>query len=180
VVAAAGVRGGELVSQDADRFRLVIPGEPAAMLTTNREFALATDDIDLIGLEQPSIAQLLRQWSELPTQDRALAVQADGHEVLTGALTAWKVKIQGGKGERNEHLIWLGVIAEGVRSTHLERLVPRLLDLTGTQPFLDEQTRDTLLTRVFPGVLQRELAHNGILPAGASYSAQMLAWIEVE
>ena len=179
VAAAAGARGGKLAAQDADRFRLVIPGEAAITLTTNRELALVTDDVDLIGLEQPGIARLLREWSDLPARDRALAVQVEDKDVPAGTLTAWKVKIQGGKGERNEHLIWLGVTRDGVRSTAMERLVPRLLDLAGTQPVLDAQARDTFLTQVFPGLLQRELAHRGALPASASYSAQMLAWIEV-
>lgn len=179
VAIAAREDGGELRPLSNSSYQLSFQGASPIILTTDRDMAVKSDDIELVGLEQPIIANVLLRWAKLPLQERALAVRSPGENISSGVLSAWKVSIQGDKGAKLEQICWLGVTSTGDRSRGLEQLISSLCDLAPASPAMDAQARGFLLGTVIPGALQRELTYNGALSSGATYATELLAWVEL-
>lgn len=174
---AAEAAGGMLRDRGDERYELVLPGQPALALTTNRDLALANDTLDLIGLEQPRIAVLLAQYARHPVEGRAVAARAAANG--PGVLTAWHCAIQAKSNARQELILWLGVTPDGERARPLEALAPTFTHLAPSVTALPSAQRTALLRDHLPALLQRALAHKGLLPPEASYSTTLLGWIEV-
>lgn len=177
LVVAAEAAGGALHENGGERYELLIPGQPALVLTTNRDLAVANDALDLIGLEQPRIATLLTHYAHHPVEGRAVAVRATGNG--SGVLTAWHCAIQTKGNMRQELILWVGVTPDGERSRTLEVLAPELLNVTPSVTTLSPTQRIIMLREHLPALLQRALAHKGLLSPDASYSATLLGWVEV-
>ena len=74
----------------------------------------------------------------------------------------------------------IGLDEAGERSRRLEQVGTRLRELQSTRTALfDRQKRTRLVRNDLPEMIQRELTHAGALPEGASFSARLLAWIEL-
>ena len=68
----------------------------------------------------------------------------------------------------------------GNRSKEIEQVGTRLRELQATRTALfDRDTRASLVRKEIPELIRRELAHTGSLSEGASFSARLLAWIEL-
>lgn len=77
-------------------------------------------------------------------------------------------------------IVNIGLNAEGERYRPLERMEDHLHGLEPAQQFLFEPARRTALVRTaIPEMIRRELAHAGVLAEDASFSARLLAWVEI-
>ena len=101
-------------------------------------------------------------------------------EDCRGCLTIWRIEVHGGKGQFQRRIVFIGLDEEGERSRELERMATRLRELQPMRTALfDRDKRTSLVRSDLPEMIRRELTHAGSLPEGASFSARLLAWIEV-
>lgn len=179
VMMAAQQQGYRMTPVNETTFSFTSTSNSTIHLTTDREQAMTSEDLDLAGLEQPWIAKLLSHYAQLYPNGRALAVQAPDDTIPAGAVTIWYIVIQGKGGLRHERIIWLGVTAKGDRSKHVESLAVRLRELHSAQPILSQEERSHLMATALPAIMQRALAHSGMLTGEATYGATLLGWVEV-
>ncbi len=178
ITLAAQMQNNEFRYIDADHYLYHVSGNDV-YFTTNRELAVGNDNLELIGLEHPFIANLLTLFSQQGPIGRALAVLSPNPEIPTGVLSAWHVRIQGHGGNRFEQVLWLGVSHDGARSKHIEALASHVPELRPATATLDSTERTKLLNEKIPTILQRALAHRGLLSNEATYGTKLIGWIEV-
>ena len=97
-----------------------------------------------------------------------------------GVLTWWLVETRGPSGEHRAHVLPLGVNDNGKREPRLERVGAGLFARAGSHD--DARTlaaRTSLLRDQIEPMLERELQHREIVPAGGSYAAKIIGWVEV-
>lgn len=161
-------------------FEVSLKGESRFVLTTNRAQAKDSEDLTLLGLEHPLLRGLLDEHTRLDAGHRALAGHLVGNEDARGVLTIWRVEVHGGKGQFHRRVVTLGVNAAGERSRTVERIADKLRALRPSQSsLLSAAERVELVRKVLPEILRRDLSHASALPEGASFSARLLAWIEL-
>ena len=74
----------------------------------------------------------------------------------------------------------IGLTPEGERSRPLEHVIDRIRDVQPTDHAVFDRSRRVELVRsVVPEMIRRELAHAGVLTEDTSFSARLLAWMEV-
>ena len=153
---------------------------PSLQVSTNREQANASEELTLLGWEHPLVLRLMAGHKELGASSRALSGCLPGTEDYRGCLTIWRVEVHGGEGRLQRRVLLIGLDEAGERSRRLEQVGSRLRDLQSTRTALfDREKRTRLVRNDFPEMIQRELTHTGSLPEGASFSARLLAWIEL-
>jgi len=145
--------------------------------TLDRDAARERADIDLLGLDHPLVQEALKRWQGAQPERIGLAVAgAEG----PGVLTWWLIETRGASGEHRTCVLPLGVGYDGKRSPRLERVGPALFlrpDHGGGA--LTPESRRALLHDKIESMLERELQHREIVPAGGSYAAKMIGWVEV-
>lgn len=151
--------------------------EIVSRFTLNRDAARERADLDLLGLDHPLVQDALKRWQEASPDRIGVAVAGpDG----PGVLTWWLVETRGPSGEHRACVLPLGVSDDGKRNTRLERLGAGLFARSGHlngAPTLS--TRQNLLHEKIEPMLERELQHRDIVPAGGSYAAKLIGWVEV-
>jgi superfamily II DNA or RNA helicase len=151
--------------------------EIACRFTLNREAARARADLDLLGLDHPLVQDALKRWQMASPERIGVAVSGpDG----PGVLTWWLVETRGPSGERRSCVLPLGVSDDGKRNARLERVGARLFARPGqiNGAPTHAKRRNLLHEKVEP-MLERELQHREIVPAGGSYAAKLIGWVEV-
>ncbi len=151
--------------------------ELVCRLTLNRDAARERSDLELLGLDHPLVQSALKRWqAALPER---IGVAVAGHED-PGVLTWWLVETRGPSGEHRACILPLGVSDDGKRSPHLERagsgLFARAGQLDGGRT---SAARKRLLHEKIEPMLERDLQHREIVPAGGSYAAKLIGWVEV-
>ena len=175
-----GEIGGKIVSKSETLYEVSLNGEPTALVTTNRERAKENEDLTLLGLEHPLVLRLMAGHTDLSASSRALAGRLPDAEDYRGCLTIWRIEVHGGKGQFQRRVVPIGLDESGKRSRRLEQVGPRLRELQPIRTALfDREERTSLVRNDLPEMIRRELTHAGSLPEGASFSARLLAWIEV-
>ena len=109
-------------------WELVRKDEPPLLFTTDRDFALQDEKLQLIGLEHPVISKMLRQYTESESGFRAIAGKINGING-SGLLTIWKVNVQGKDGQTNLKIVKIGLSKDGSRAPWLERIEDNLLSI---------------------------------------------------
>lgn len=152
-------------------------GEALHRFTLDRAAAREQGDLDLLGLDHPLVQAPLRCWQAVPPERIGLAVKGpDG----PGVVSWWLVETKGPSGEHRSLVMPLGVSYDGKRNAQLERigtaLFARTTYLNGAPT---PAARASLLHEAIEPMLDRELRHREIVPAGGSYTAKMIGWVEV-
>jgi len=178
---AARINRGEFKPFRDSVYELTMPGEAPALFATDRDIAIDSENMELLGLEQPIVEKWLEQSSKLAPGERALIAHVDRNDFNSGLLTIWQVIIHAGKGQILQKIIPLGIDFNGKRSVKLESLADNLLVL---KPAKSGQVGDKaqiidLLSGEAEQILYRELSHSGMLEEGASYSSRLLACLEI-
>jgi len=177
---AARLEGGELSPHEKDIFILNRPNSEPVRFTTNRDLALQSEELNLIGLEHQIIKEWLNIYRSINPEDRGLFGTIDSGDE-NGLITIWLVVIHGKGGQIQQKIIRLGISFRGVRSPYLERLSKDLLKARPAQTdcFKDRKEVLFLVNDIASNLLHRELLYSGILTEEASYSSQLLACIGV-
>ena len=177
---AAHINGGRFEERLDGMYVLELPELASLSFTTNRDVALQSDEINLLGLEHPIIQSWLDTFSNLPAQYRAARL-ASSHTLHSGSiLTIWHVVVQAAGGQLKQRVVRLGITSNRERSTHLERLSKDLLSLqVSATPKLDFEEITLLVNETIVDMLRRDLAHNGVLTQEASFSKKLIGLVEV-
>ncbi len=134
----------------------------------------------LLGLEHPLVLRLMAGHTDLGASSRALAGRLPDSADCGGCLTIWRIEVHGGKGQVQRRVVPIGLDKSGERSRELELVAARLRELEPSRTSVfDREKRGSLVRNDLPEMIRRELTHAGSLPEGASFSARLLAWIEV-
>lgn len=176
---AAHRDGGRFESRTDGMYVLKLPGLPAMLFTTDREVALKAEEINLLGLEHPTIQSWLDKFSRLSPEARGVRVSSPEAQ-HDGFLTIWQVVVQAAGGQVNQRVVRLGIAENGERSTQLERLGKDLLSLHINETLSMNLERMTALVNgTSTEMLRRDLAHAGVLSQEASFSKQLIGLLEV-
>ena len=175
-----GELGGKVAPKGEALYEVSLGGESTLQVSTNREQANESEDLTLLGLEHPLVLRLMAGHTDLGASSRALSGCLPGTEDYRGCLTIWRVEVHGGKGRFQRRVLLIGLDEAGERSRRLEQVGSHLRELQSTRTALfDREKRTRLVRDDLPEMIQRELTHAGSLSEGASFSARLLAWIEL-
>ena len=153
-------------------------GQPRLHFTTNRDLAAQQENLDLLGLDHPLVQEELERWRHLPPEELGLAVlieAVDGNAYLS----VWQVETSTGKGERRTVLCPIAVKPDGTRALSVERKFEEFFKARFTQPVLSPTERGELFQKFVEPALQRELQHRGAANGDGSYSAELVAYVEI-
>jgi hypothetical protein len=174
--------GGEFKEIGKTHIRVSLSGVGDFDVTTDRDEAMKTDDLSLLGLEHPVVEYLMRQSRELDPSKRGIVGKFTGREesIPTGAITFWHIHVHGPGGQYQQRIVPIGIDGNGERSMVIERLTTHLREIQPHAFVISTSPKPRgLLAEIIPEMLQRELTMKGWLPENASYSSKLLAWIEV-
>jgi hypothetical protein len=178
VSAAVAERQQKLVKVDEDTYDLITAeGLRRGRLTTNRDAALSRDDVELIGLDHTLVQEEMGRWRSAPPEGVGLAVCGDVSSPVL--LSLWKVDVSAGARGNREMLQWLALKEDGGRVPAVERQPEKYLVEQPSTPCLGEDVRSDLFVRCVEPALARELSHRGFVADDASFSAELIAYIEV-
>jgi hypothetical protein len=155
---------------DADGVRL-------ARFTLDRDVALGSEKLELLGLDHPFVREELGRWRTLPPDQLGIAVEGDLDGLVM--LSIWMVTVSAGKGERRVVLQPIAVGHDGTRVPMVERQCDRYLTATAVAPKLSEQERISLFAELVEPTLQRELKHRHAADGDESYGAELIGYIEI-
>ncbi|HML53153.1 MAG TPA: SNF2-related protein [Solidesulfovibrio magneticus] len=177
ITQSARLAGCNFRKEPDGRWILVRDGKPNIVFTTKREDALQEETLQLIGLEHPVVNQFMRKYSSTAAESRCLAGKVNGI-AGEGLLSLWKVSTHGKDGQTCQHVVRIGINADGDRAPWLERLGDKIMGMQSpTRPM--EQWQDIALNKKsrFQELLHRELSYSNIINEETSYSATPLAII---
>lgn len=172
---AAMFTGGGFQSAGEDLFILETKGG-SVNFTTDRNTAIDSDNLELLGLEHPIVEGWLNQFTSLPANQRALYVSTDDDQ-CEGILTIWQIAVHSSQGKIAQRIVPIGINVSGERVKSLEQLVDRLQFLQSSSSIKpDKQGEAAIACTGLQEILHRDLAHSGILQEGASYSSRLLGY----
>lgn len=178
LAAAVTDRQMKLIKVDDETYDLVTnDGTRRNRFTLNRDTATSQDDLELMGLDHPLVQEELGRWRSLPPEDIGIAVTADVEESVL--LSLWLVEASVGNGERRVVVQPIAVKLDGTRAPVIERQCDQYLQGPATAPMLLPEQRLDLFTRTVEPTLQRELKHKGTANGDGSYSAELIAYVEI-
>jgi len=144
------------------------------LLTTERQLSLQKENVQLLGLDHPLVANLLKKFRELPPEEIGLCLKSsDGTE---GIFAAWAVDARGDKGQIKRMIVTLGVDWEGKRHVAWERQPETLWRTAAGHTAKKADERLAILRNTFEPMLQRELEHRGTGTLG--FESKLIAWVE--
>lgn len=152
-------------------------GAILARFTDDRDRAVGTDGLGLLGLDHPLVAQQLMRWRATAPEYLGASVRCDDCE--PAIVCWWLVEATASGGERKTQLLTLASSLKGGRIAVMERFPERLFDGASSKSPFSEAERRRLFLEVAETALQRELQHRGVLGGESSFSADMIAWLEV-
>jgi hypothetical protein len=179
---AAHLEGSELRPDGEEIYELIRPSQPTLLFTTERNKALAVEELNLLGLEHPMIKAWMEQATSLPPEERGVIGQLAGNGQGAGLVTIWHVTIHAPGGQIQQQIVRLGLTPTGERSGHLERLSQNLLktEVASGTSTINRENLSELVSRTAAELLHRQLTYSGALQEGASYSSRLLACLEVQ
>lgn len=145
------------------------------LFTTDRDLAREREDLELLGLDHPRVAESLARWASLPPEDLGLSVE--GEE--PGLVTWWRVHVHRPGGETRQLLLCLASTPEGRRPPPWERRGSEWFRLPPAAPLLTPEARATFLKEHLEPMLLRELAQRGVSSTSDDFTARLAAWVEV-
>ena len=168
----------KLVKIDEQTYDLIAEdGHPQVRFTLNRNAATAQDELELLGLDHPIIQSELTRWRSLPPEAIGIAVTADLD--APALLSIWIVETTTGNGDRRIFIQPIAITLDGIRVPAIERQGDHYLQATLARPWLLPEQRLEIFSRQVEPTLQRELKHKGTTNGDSSYSAELIAYVEI-
>jgi superfamily II DNA or RNA helicase len=148
------------------------------VLTTDRDLSLENENVELLGLDHPLVASLLKKFRDIPPEELGVCVQSP--ENANGLLAVWSVEARGDKGQVKRAIIPLALDSGGRRIFAWERQSERLWR---SQPIFQSHSEPkkklSILRDFFEPILQRELEHRGLVTESRGFEAKLIGWVEV-
>jgi hypothetical protein len=175
-----GRAGGSVQPSGPAVYEIALNGEAPQRVSTDRDKAMEDESLSLLGLEHPLVRRLMEEHLGIGAADRGLSGRLSNGAHTKGAVSVWRIETHSGQGRVQQRILSLGLNCDGERSHPLERLLDRLGDLQPCdEAVFDSNRRAELVRSVAPEMIRRELAHTGVLTEEASFSARLLAWVEL-
>lgn len=176
--AAMADRNLRLSKVDAETIDLLtVDGARRIRFTLNRDVATSSETCDLLGLDHPAVQEELGRWRSL--NPNLLGVALEGNGIEPAILSLWLVEATNGQGEKRTTIQSIAVSPEGTRLPAIERQVDQVLRLSPSRPFLGEDERISIFSKIVEPSLQRELKHKGTASGDGSYSAELIGYVEI-
>ncbi len=161
-------------------YEVYLDGEAPQRISTDRETAKEDEGLSLLGLEHPLVRQFMADHRNLEAAERGLVGTLADDSDIQGAFTFWHVEALGGNGQVHQRVVTIGVDRDGNRSRPVEHTANHFRNLRpANKSLFDDGRRAELVRSVIPEMIRRELEHGGILNEETSFSARLLAWVEV-
>lgn len=178
---AAFLSGWQFTKKSERTWELVRKNHPTLMFTTDRDTALQDDNLQLLGLEHPVVAALLREYSESDTAGRAVSGKITAIPG-NGLLMVWKVTVQTRDGQTHIRIVKIGIDENGLRTQWLERIGDQLLGMTAPETISPSSWRQSAMAmkQRIGELLHKELVFSGSINEEMSYLAVPLALVCVE
>jgi superfamily II DNA or RNA helicase len=146
-------------------------------LTTDRDISMQNENIELLGLDHPLVASVLKNFRDLPPEELGICVQSpDG---ANGILTVWSVEARGDKGQVKRVLVPLAVDDQGRRVFAWERQPEKLWrSQSASRKDSETEKKRTILREFLEPMLQRELEHQGLASGSRGFEAKLIGWVE--
>jgi superfamily II DNA or RNA helicase len=152
-------------------------GGVLSRFTDDREKANSSDSLDLLGLDLPIVEEALARARAMSPEELGASVKSE--DGLQGTASWWLVDATTQKGEKRSFVQSLVVRDDGTRVPQAERNVEHLFSLPPAEPRMTVDGRLELLHRVIEPTLQRELRHRGVITDEGSFTAELIAWVEL-
>jgi SNF2 family DNA or RNA helicase len=172
------------VEEDGKRFRhedgdiFVVASETGQVerrFSSDRDAAIDVENVELLGLDHPTVVDYMQQYRETPETEVGIRVQSDDDR--SGVLSIWHVTTQGEKGETRNQMLTLAVDEDGQRVPAWEKQTDRIFQLPPSNA--NRESNLDLLTETLEPMIHRELVHRGFLSENRGYDARLVAWVEV-
>jgi superfamily II DNA or RNA helicase len=169
---------GSLKRIDKDTLELSSNSGATAMnFTLDRTVATVREGVELIGVDHPIVRDEIRKWRGQPPEQLGIAVSGD---VSTRTiLTVWLVEFMANTGERKVALMPISALENGSRMPPVERLPEQFFRSNQSKSWLDVEQRNAIFSEMIEPSLLRELQHKGAANGHGSYSAELVAYIEI-
>lgn len=178
LVTASSDRNWKLLKADELTYNLVsADGTQKTRFTLDRETAASDEAVDLMGLDHPLVQEELSRWRGLPPEQLGVAVR--GSEDGPVLLSLWRIEAMSGECEKRISVQPIAVTLNGTRMPGVERETAQFLHAEAARPMLSPETRLLLFKSAVEPALQRELRHKGGEVGGGSFSAELIAYIEI-
>ncbi len=178
LAAALADRQQRFVKVDEETYDLVAAdGARRVRFTLNRDTATSRDDLELMGLDHPLVQEELGRWRSVPPEELGIAVRGDVKEPVL--LSFWLVEVSAGQGQRRVVVHTIAVKEDGARTPMVERQGERYLQAAVAAPFFSPDQRLEIFAHAVEPSLQRELKQKGAASGDGSYSAELLAYVEM-
>lgn len=176
---AVTIDGGKVETASEDIFVLCESADAKPMrCTLNRDLAQSDEAIELMGIDHPVMSRLLSRWQSIDPS--RLGVSASSPSLGRGVLTMWRIESYGGESETRTVVLPLALDTDGRRVPSVEKQHAEYFAGSVGSPFLDEQQRRRFYEEHVEPSLHREIGHRGMASQDRSYSAEMLAWLEMD
>lgn len=172
---AAKANGYQVNQTSNEVYEFSGPNLPLTRFTINRDIAIDSENLELLGLEHPVIEKWLTQFKSLPASERALCVNADGINAK-GVLTVWHVEVHSTGGKVANRVLKLGIDFEGRRALSIEREFEKVIssNCQGINSIVEKATLTEMISKKAEQILHRELSHSGLLQEDSSYSSRLI------
>jgi superfamily II DNA or RNA helicase len=176
--AALAERGQRLVDAGDHLFDLKdAHGVVIVRFTDSRDKAINSDGLNLLGLDHPIVEDALGRARAISPEELGNAVKSE--DAGQTFVTWWLIEATTQKGERRSFVLPLALRRDGTRVPQIERNSELLFSLPPTNPSLTADERLGVLHQTIEPTVQRELRHRGVIADEGSFSAELLAWIEM-
>jgi SNF2 family DNA or RNA helicase len=162
-------------------YTLEQPNEPAVVFTSDRKTALQNEHVQLIGLEHPSIKQIIDLLTDINATTNVNALYGSLHDMAgSGLLSFWRTIITTKAGSTNHYILKIAIDEHQKRAPWLESIIIKLTDLEVSNTPTDTWIKIANENKPeFQKLIYRELSYRGLIGEGVSYSVEPLAFFGI-
>lgn len=178
VSVAVNAEGGAFEKVGSDRYKVVFDDESKQKIyTLNRELAQRDEEVDLLGVDHPEVARLLRGWEDMSPEKMGASVSFGVGQIAI--ITVWYIRIYEEGKDSSAYIIPIATDKNGKRLPSLEKRYDKVIRKASPRPpLLDEGMRTYLLEEQIEPILVREIKYRNLTLPGGGYSPRLLAWVE--
>lgn len=168
----------KLIQKGADIYENIdSAGKVAETFTVNREKAIASEGLSLLGLDHPDIARKrIESASIVPERIGLRVVSPTGQHAV---LCVWEIEIAGVRGERKKEIVPIALDMDGIRQPAIERKREEVFGYPLVEDGKHNFDADRFFNEKLEPSLFREIKQRWHGDEGKSYSTEIIAWVEL-
>ena len=157
--------GESIEIKSGKQFALIKDGVEQLLFTTDRDEATSSDKLHLIGLDHPTISEMLDQYRNLDAETLGFSsdLLASGESI-----SLWDVRAETDKGHSVHSIMKLAVDGDGNRLPHLEKKIDGVFQSEFSKAIAE------IDVHLIEAAVERELHHRNIVRPEQAYSAKLI------